>query len=270
MDRGMRRLIDFPCGGETLLGTLDEGTSSTGLLIVSGGNEIRVGAHRGMALLAHRVAAEVGVPVFRFDRRGIGDSSGENLGYAESAPDIAAAVAAFREAAPQVTQVIGLGICDAATALARFHRAAGIHALLLANPWVAEEQDDLPPAAAIRARYAERLRDPATWLRALRGGVDFGKLFKGMVKVSKIPSQGSNPIAAAMAEGLAASNVPVTFLLARGDNTAIAFRDAWTQPVFDPVRARAAIAECATASHSFAQAADKQWLFERVRDALER
>ena len=43
----MRKLIAFPCAGETLVGSLDEGAGSTGLLIVSGGNEIRMGAHRG-------------------------------------------------------------------------------------------------------------------------------------------------------------------------------------------------------------------------------
>ena len=74
-------------------------------------------------------------------------------------------------------------MCDAATALALFHGVAGIDAMILANPWVVETADGLPPAAAIRARYAERLRDPATYLRLLRGGIDFGKLFKGLTKL---------------------------------------------------------------------------------------
>jgi hypothetical protein len=64
----MRTVTAFACAGETLVGTLDTATGETGLLIVSGGNEIRIGAHRGMALLAQRLAAR-GVPVFRFDRR---------------------------------------------------------------------------------------------------------------------------------------------------------------------------------------------------------
>jgi hypothetical protein len=37
----MRRMIDFDCAGDMLVGTLDEGEGTTGLLIVSGGNEIR-------------------------------------------------------------------------------------------------------------------------------------------------------------------------------------------------------------------------------------
>ena len=71
----MRKLIAFPCAGETLIGTLDAAPGRVGLLIVAGGNEIRCGAHRGMALLAAEVAAR-GYPAFRYDRRGIGDSTG--------------------------------------------------------------------------------------------------------------------------------------------------------------------------------------------------
>lgn len=256
----MRRLIEFPCAGEILVGTLDEAPGATGLLIVSGGNEIRIGAHRGMAMLAQRVA-EAGFPVFRFDRRGIGDSTGENQGFESSVHDIAAAAATFAAEVPQLRRLVGFGNCDAATALALFHAAAGIDALLLANPWVVETADDLPPPAAIRARYAERLRDPKTWLRLVRGGVDIGKLFKGLSIISNNRSEDGG-IAARMAEALAASGTPVTILLATRDNTAIAFRDAWK--VYAP------IIECDTASHSFAHAADKQWLFERVREALQR
>ncbi len=57
MDRTLRRLIAFGCEGETLAATLDEAGGTTGLLIVSGGSEIRSGSHRGMAMLAARFSA---------------------------------------------------------------------------------------------------------------------------------------------------------------------------------------------------------------------
>src|SRR3546814_15129203 len=106
----MRTLIAFPCEGETLVGTLDAAPGKTGLLIVSGGNEIRVGAHRGMALLAERLAA-AGLPVFRFDRRGFGDSTGANDGYTPSGPDLPAAVRAFRAAVPPLSTTFGSAPC---------------------------------------------------------------------------------------------------------------------------------------------------------------
>lgn len=263
----MRKLIEFTCAGETLLGTLDAARGTTGLLIVSGGNEIRIGAHRGMALLAARIA-KAGHPVFRFDRRGIGDSTGANGGFENSADDIAAAAAAFREAAPHLTRIVAFGNCDAATALALFHAPAGIDALVLANPWVIETTDDLPPAAAIRARYAERLRDPNEWLRLLRGGVNIRKLASGLMKVSRSQSQDESGLPARLASALGQTQIPVTILLAKGDNTAIAFRGAWAKPAFEAARAKIRIKELDTASHSFASVTDKDWLFERVRAAL--
>ena len=253
----MRELIAFPCEGDTLVGTLDDAAGATGLLIVSGGNELRCGAHRGMALLAAELAA-AGVPVFRFDRRGIGDSEGANHGYEDSGPDIVAAVRTFRTLAPQVNRVVGFGNCDAATALAFFHREAGIDALVLANPWVGDEGDAMPPASAIRSHYADRLRDPRQWLRALSGGVNIGKAIRGLRKASAKAGEPSNPIAARMS--VAMVDTPRTILLAQRDNTAIRFEQAWCEP--GPVHRRE------TDSHSFARAGDGDWLREQILAAI--
>jgi exosortase A-associated hydrolase 1 len=262
----MRSLIEFSCAGATLYGTLDEAPSTTGLLIVSGGNEIRIGAHRGMALLAQRIAG-AGHPVLRFDRRGVGDSAGENHGFESSAADIAAAANSFRTQAG-VHRIVAFGNCDAATALAFFHAQAGIDALVLANPWTIEQVDELPPAAAIRSHYAQKLRDPRELLRLLRGGVDLGKVAKGLTKLSKKALEEPTGLATRLAISLNEARLPVTILLARGDNTAIAFVDAFRAPVFDAVRKRVKIRQLDSASHSFASPADKDWLYEKVLAAL--
>ncbi|MCC2975596.1 hydrolase 1, exosortase A system-associated [Sphingomonas sp. PL-96] len=259
-----RRLIQFPCAGETLAGTLDEAPGSTGLLIVSGGNELRVGAHRGMALLAQRIAAE-GWPVFRYDRRGIGDSTGDNRGFGDGRGDLVAAAATFRAEAPAVRSILGFGNCDAATALALFHGDAAIDALLLANPWLVESVGDTPPAAAVRARYVDRLRDPAQWVRLLRGQVDLGKLAGGLRTLTRAQPSG---LAEHVAAALAASDAPTTLLLARRDNTAMACADAWRGAAFDPVRNRIPVLALDSSSHSFARAGDAEWLHTRVAEAL--
>ncbi|WP_296611295.1 hydrolase 1, exosortase A system-associated [Sphingomonas sp.] len=253
----MRELTAFPRDGDTLIGTFDDAPGTTGLLIVSGGNELRCGAHRGMALLAADLAA-AGIPVFRFDRRGIGDSDGANRGYQNSGPDIAAAARKFRTLAPHMKRVVGFGNCDAATALALFHRDAGIDALVLANPWIGGEEDDMPPASAIRSHYAQRLRDPRQWLRALSGGMDIAKAIKGLRKASSKSKQPTNPIAAQMA--VAMVDTPRTILLAQRDNTAIRFEHAWHEP--DIVHRRD------TDSHSFARAGDGDWLRAQILAAI--
>ncbi|WP_425230178.1 hydrolase 1, exosortase A system-associated [Sphingomonas sp.] len=252
----MRRVTAFSCEGETLLGSLDEAPGATGLLIVSGGNEPRFGAHRGMALLAARVAA-AGWPVFRFDRRGVGDSPGENGGWSASAPDIAAAVETFRREAPHVARLVGCGNCDAATALALFGGA--VDALVLANPWVVERDGDLPPPAAIRARYADKLRNPREWWRLLRGGVDLRKLFKGLRAVAA-PTR-EQPLALLFAAALQGRDT--TVVLARGDATAIAYADA-----VKGLGVEAPVVWVETDSHSFARAGDMAVMEGVLVDAL--
>lgn len=261
MGTTMRRVIAFPCAGELLAGTLDEAPGKTGLLIVSGGNEIRIGAHRGMAELAARLSA-VGIPVLRFDRRGIGDSTGENAGFESSADDIAAAAAAF-VAEAGVERVVALGNCDAATALALWHRAASLDALILTNPWVVEPSDDMPPAAAIRAHYLRRLRNPSEWPSLIRNGINIPKFINGLARIF-VNSTQDQGLAHRVAAALESFRGPIAVFLARGDNTAIAFRDAWNGEAFHTLRQRASVIECDTASHSFARAADKQWLFEEI------
>lgn len=78
-----RRHLTFDCSGNRLAATLDDAPEASALLLVSGGNEVRAGAWNGQARFAARIAAQ-GFPVLRFDRSGVGDSEGENLGDRKS------------------------------------------------------------------------------------------------------------------------------------------------------------------------------------------
>ncbi|MBW8784777.1 MAG: hydrolase 1, exosortase A system-associated, partial [Novosphingobium sp.] len=166
-----RRHLTFDCAGATLVGTLDMADGATGLLIVSGGNELRSGAWAGQAKLAARIA-EAGYPVFRFDRRGVGDSEGANGGFRSEGPDIDSAIAAFRAAAPRLERIVGLGNCDAASAL-MLARGAGLDALLLANPWTTEDDKARDPPEVIWAHYRQRLASKTALMRLLSGRVKF-------------------------------------------------------------------------------------------------
>ncbi|MGN6691815.1 MAG: hydrolase 1, exosortase A system-associated [Sphingopyxis sp.] len=270
----MRHQLSFACEGAMLAATLDEAPGTTGLLIVSGGNEVRSGAHRGMAMLAQRIAG-AGHPVFRFDRRGIGDSEGVNGGYSSSAPDIAAAIAAFREAAPHVTRIVAFGNCDAASALL-LHQPLALDALILANPWTFEDSEEetgepaLPPASAIRARYLARLKDPKSLLRLLKGDVDIRKLVRGLSALGKSPPPAApDSLTRKLIMGLGSFGRPVTFLLATRDRTAQAFEEAFDETLFGLSRDGYAVKSerLDSASHSFA-GDDAEWLFERIMKRL--
>ncbi len=254
----MRSGLEFSCEGEILFGTLDAAPGETGLLIVSGGNEIRSGAWAGQAQLAARIAA-TGHPVFRYDRRGVGDSSGANRGFRESSADIESALTAFRAAAPGLRRVVAFGNCDAASALMLFGGGLAIDALVLANPWTIEGEDDAIQApAALRRRYAAKLADPTEWKRLLGGAINLRKLAGGL-RQAAAPSPKS-ALAEQMRVGLVRFGGPITILLATRDRTAELFAAAWGD---DPQ-----IARLASASHSFAEETAREWLFERVCAAL--
>jgi exosortase A-associated hydrolase 1 len=271
----MRRIVDFDCNGDALAGTLDEAAGTTGLLLISGGNEIRCGAFAGQASIAYAIAQN-GYPVFRYDRRGIGDSTGDNSGFESSADDIAAALAAFRAWAPHVKKIVAFGNCDAASALALFHSGLGINTLLLANPWVIEtatlkEDAPTPPsAAAIRARYWARIKNPRSVMDLLTGKINLKKMASGLATAAR--KQAVSGLATRIADALAQSTLPIAILIARRDTTALAFMGAWSDAVFQPVREKATIyiEQIDSASHSFADAESKAWLLDQLLTALRR
>ncbi len=273
----MRRMISFNCEGSQLQASLDEGNSSSGFLIVSGGNEIRAGAYAGQAQMAAHFAG-LGVSVFRYDRRGIGESEGENVGFDGSAADIAAAVTAFRSEVPHVSRVIAFGNCDAATALAYFHADAGINGLILANPWAiaaaeAPEQQTqsatIASAAAIRARYLARLKNPRSILDLLTGKIDLAKLLRGISKAAK--KEQPTKIGEQLLSALASTTVPTKILIAKRDTTAMVFSALWASKVGASARCNTNIEyhEIDSASHSFADETAKSWLLALVSGSLE-
>lgn len=266
----MRRMIDFDCAGDRLVGTLDEAEGTTGLLLISGGNEIRSGAYAGQAAMARYFAAS-GFPVFRYDRRGTGDSEGQNRGFENSADDIATAVTAFRKAAPHLNNLVAFGNCDAATALVFFHSGVAIDQLVLANPWVIEASSvdgaPAPPSApAIRARYLARLKNPRSLFDLLTGKIDLRKLAGGLAKATEREAPGA--LARRVAAALETTAIPVKVLIAEHDTTALAFMSVWKGKLFDQVRHKVCLNVYDTASHSFADTAAKEWLYSQVAEAL--
>ncbi|MGB5078059.1 MAG: hydrolase 1, exosortase A system-associated [Sphingorhabdus sp.] len=269
----MRQIIDFYCNGDLLAATLDAADKNTGLLIVSGGNEIRSGAYSGQAALAQHFAQQ-GYPVFRYDRRGVGDSEGLNRGFECSAEDIAAAVAAFRAHVPSMTRVVALGVCDAATALVLFHDQLCVDELILANPWVIETADTEqsaptpPSAAAIRARYLARLKNPRSLFDLLTGKIDLHKLASGLGRATR--KDAPTRLAAAMAGALERSIRPVHILIAARDTTAMAFMGAWRSGLFAPLHSseHVDLVTFDTPSHSFADSKSKAWFLTQIESVL--
>lgn len=267
-----RRHFTFNCAGTQLAASLDAAPGTTGLLIVSGGNELRSGPWGSQATTAERIAAS-GFPVMRFDRRGVGDSEGQNTTFTGSAPDIEAALAAFRAQIPWLRHIVAFGNCDAASAL-MLARGAGCDALVLANPWTLEPEPEAPPEnpvpsepestpmppSSLRAHYLRRLTNPRAIWRLLTGKVEIGKLANSLAEAAK-PNPASTSLALQMAEGIADFAGPVSILVAENDRTAQAFLANWD-------RNDGRIRRCPNASHSFVEPPARIWLQGQILGAL--
>jgi exosortase A-associated hydrolase 1 len=258
----MRRLLTFACEGAALGATLDGAAGATGLLFAVGGSQTRIGSHRMFERLG-KALAEKGYPAFRFDRRGVGDSEGVEPGWRGSGPDLAAAAAAFRRAAPGVERIVGLGLCDGAGALCLHGRAAGLHGLVLVNPWLVEASENDPAPAALRRHYRERLTTAAGWRRLLSGSVSYAATLRGILKAG---SRTPDDLSRQLAEALRASGLPAEWILADGDATGVAAahelgKRHWRRLA----RRRQAIP---TDSHTFARPGDAEALAEAVLAAL--
>ena len=230
-------------------------------------NPLAVHSRPEQAQLAARIA-RAGFPVFRFDRRGVGDSEGENRGFRHSAKDIAAALDSFRAIAPQVSRVVAFGNCDAASAL-MLAGGAGLAGLVLSNPWTIEQEaggedsDTAPPPrrdprALSRKSSPTRARSPdccaAAWTCASwRAGWS--------ARSARPPAPTS--LAGEMRAGLVDYAGDVRILLATADRTAQVFEAAWDRN--DP-----RIRRCEGAGHAYVEPEHAAWLESQIPLGLAR
>jgi len=166
------RALSFACGAEWLYGVLSmpQQPASRGVVIVVGGPQVRTGSHRQFTLLA-RSLAQAGIPVLRFDYRGMGDSEGAMRDFEQVGDDLRAALDRFFAELPGMRDVVLWGLCDGASAAAMYApgdpRVAG---LALLNPWVRTEQG--AAKATLKHYYRARLLDPGLWKKIASGRFD--------------------------------------------------------------------------------------------------
>ncbi len=166
--------IVFDCCGSRLLGIIHgEGGAETGVLVVVGGPQYRVGSRRQFLLLARHLAAN-DVPVMRFDYRGMGDSEGDIRSFSDIGDDIRAAVDVFFEYFPGLSSVVLWGLCDGATAAVFYaHTDPRVKGLILLNPWVHTEGGEAK--AYLKHYYLQRLLNKAFWRKVLIGRFEMRK-----------------------------------------------------------------------------------------------
>lgn len=163
------RALVFSCRQQQLVGILHPAPAQLGFLIVSGAPQYRIGSHRQFVQLARFLAGQ-GYPVFRFDYRGLGDSSGPRPNPTELGPDIDAALQQFQQQQPQLKQFGLIGLCDGATAALAAAADPRLSHLVLLNLWLPD-----PTArsqAYLKHYYRARLGSAELWRKLLTGKLE--------------------------------------------------------------------------------------------------
>ncbi len=288
--------LSFRCGDAELAGIVHRGAADAVLgvvIVVAGGPQYRVGAHRQFVSLG-RLFASHGYPVMRFDLRGMGDSTGEHLGYHQSRADIRAAIDEFMRQVPGLRQVALFGECESASGILFYaSQDPRVRQIALANTWV--RTDEVQAEAILKHYYIDRLRSREFWRHVITGGFDVGASFRSLVGVVRgywrgrkakrqaIPDNGLAdfdrlPLPAKTAEGLRRFRGPVLLLMSGRDLIAREFdevtrtHDAWKGLLADPRVRRKDIAD---ADHTFSKPEAKaeaqqtlvDWMAHAVADA---
>jgi exosortase A-associated hydrolase 1 len=165
------RAVLFDCAGEVLVGVLaqPERAEPVGVLVIVGGPQYRVGAHRQFVLLA-RFLAEQGHATLRFDYRGMGDSSGAPRSFDGVDLDIGCAIDTFQKACPGVGRFVLWGLCDGASAAMMYAwRDPRVVGYVLVNPWARSETTQAK--TQLRHYYVARFLEQSFWKKVLQGGL---------------------------------------------------------------------------------------------------
>jgi exosortase A-associated hydrolase 1 len=273
--------LTFACGDATLVGVLSQPAaglpaSGIGVVVVVGGPQYRVGAHRQFVQLARRLAA-AGHVVLRFDVRGMGDSTGARRGFEALDDDIAAAAHALRRAAPQTRRVVLWGLCDGASAALMYCARAGapgIDALCLVNPWLRSEQS--LARTHLKHHYWQRLKQPAFWRRVLRGEVALAAGRELLASLRRASARSADRPGSAdpdgdfrvlMARGWHRFNGALLLVVSDDDLTAREFLEgSRTLPAWQGAMSKPGLTmlRCADADHTFSVASKRTAMEEGV------
>lgn len=224
--------LTLNCEGAELSAILHdpENGARTGVLVVVGGPQYRIGSHRSFVLLARHLCG-AGWPVLRFDYRGMGDSEGKLAGFEEIDQDIASAAALMFERLPDLNSLVIYGLCDAASAALLYSaRDPRVGGLVLLNPWVRTETSHA--TAMVRHYYGAKFLDRKFWRKVVTGQVALGDSVRGLLdnlsgSVRRAPAADAaqQPFPERMREALEKFDGETLLVLSGQDLTADEFRD---------------------------------------------
>ncbi len=250
----------------------DQCIGNVGLLIVVGGPQYRIGAHRQYVHMA-RHCAGMGIPVMRFDYQGIGDSDGSYGGFEHVSTDIHIAIDEFLDRVPDIQSIAIWGLCEGASALllgGAEHKSAS-H-IILANPWVRSESG--LARAYVKHYYLDRLKSRDFWRKIFSGGFNIKAALSGFLSNIKkaftsspsVPEEDNRPFPERMVSGLRKFQGKSLLILSENDLVAREFNDListdsdWKKTIRDKISHRIDIADT---DHTFST---ERWRLKVAED----
>ena len=223
----------FECEGCRLAGILHpaSGERDTGVVLLVGGPQYRVGAHRMYVKIARQLARN-GIPSLRFDYRGIGDSEGEFPGFEYLEDDIESAVSHLMLRCPELKQLALFGLCDGATAAALYDSGdERVTMKILLNPWVHTDAGEAK--AYLWYYYPRRVLQKSFWVSLFRGEVAvvdslvdlYRKFHRAILGSGSSRAAQRTPYQSRMLANLRRFGGRSLFVLSEHDFTAVEFRD---------------------------------------------
>lgn len=254
----------FECDGDQLVGITsmpEKPATSTGVLIIVGGPQYRVGSHRQFVLLCRKLAKQ-GIPCMRFDYRGMGDATGSERSFEAIDDDVRTAIDCFQKNVPAVERVVLWGLCDGASAACFYApldpRVAG---LVLLNPWVRTESSEAK--THLKHYYLKRLFDPQFWKKLWHGQVAVENILSNILRAlrlartsqaGEIENDGED-LPSRMATGVQQAKVPLLVVSSGNDYVANEF-DVVCQEhrTWQKLMTGATVERLETADHTFSTA----------------
>lgn len=184
--------VVFESGGNRLVGLIHVPSTPAkkAVIILVGGPQYRVGAHRQYVHLARHLA-ENGVVAMRFDWTGIGDSEGDYPGFTDLSEDCTAALDCLTARLPELREISLWGLCEGASSiLIDGVRDPRITGAILVNPWVRTESGEAK--AFVKHYYAGRVFSRQFWRRVFKGEVAIGKSMADFMRKTRLSLQGAD------------------------------------------------------------------------------
>ena len=270
------RFVVFNCEGDRCIGVVTEpvnvpSVGDIGVVVVVGGPQYRAGSHRQFRLLARELAT-AGIPVLRFDYRGLGDSEGEARSFESIDTDLRAAIDTMLAQTP-TRRIVLWGLCDGASAGLMYagsdSRVAGVVAV---NPWARSPQNEA--STLLKHYYRRRFFSLAFWRKVLSGRFSLQDSKNDLVSAVRAGAGDEEPVGATaylarMQQGWVRFRGPVLFVLSENDFTAREFeewigRDKERSRMFRGERCR--VCAVANADHTFSTRA---WRDAAARKTIE-